>query len=65
MSQLGIMLRKTMQKSLICFLFGSHDDSSGPVPSTSSELVDDRLSTQEGKQALPVPVKGPDLTRHQ
>ena len=32
----------------LCFC--SHDDSSKPAPSTSSELVDNRLPTQEGKQ---------------
>ena len=38
-----------MQKTLTSFSH-SHDDSSEPVPSTSSESVDNRLSTQEGKQ---------------
>ena len=49
--QLGIMLQKTMPKTLPCF-FSLHscDDSSEPVPSTISEPVDNRLLTQKGKQ---------------
>ena len=48
-----IMLWKTMQKNQIFFFFRSHDiDSSKPFPSssTSSEHVDNRPPTQEGKQ---------------
>ena len=33
------------------FCFHCRDDSSEPAPSTSSELVDNRVPTQEGKQA--------------
>ena len=41
-----------MQKNQIFFFFRSHDtDSSKPFPSTSSEHVDNRPPTQEGKQA--------------
>ena len=55
---------KTMQKSLICFLFGSHDDSSEPVPSTSSEQVNNRPPTRVNESArnLPVPAKGQELS---
>ena len=43
--------QKTMQKTLTFFLFfHTRDDSSEPVPSSSSELVDNRLPPQEGKK---------------
>ena len=61
----SIMLWKITQKIMIC-AFCSHD-SSKPAPSTSSELVDDRLPTQEGKQTSQksvVPVNCWDVTRH-
>ena len=38
-------VKKIMQKTLTFY-----NDSSEPVPSTSSELVDNRLPAQEGKQ---------------
>ena len=47
--QLSIMLQKTMQKTCELFFYG-RDGSSEIVPSTSSEPVDIRLPTQEGKQ---------------
>ena len=47
--QLGTVSQNTVQKSLTSFSH-SHDDRFEPVPSTSSESVDNRLSTQEGKQ---------------
>ena len=58
-------LCKRLQKT---DLFGcSHDSSSELVLPTSSEPVDNRPPTQEGKPAwnLPVSVKDQDLTRHQ
>ena len=38
------------QHLFLFFCFRSRDDSSNPVPSTSSELVDNGSPTQEGKQ---------------
>ena len=52
-SYFSIMLRKTMQKTDFLFSFllpHSHDDSFEPVPFASSEPVDNRLPTEEGKQ---------------
>ena len=49
-----------IKKTQTFFFFYSGDGSSKPVPSSSSETVDNRLSTQEGKQTirnLPVPAK--------
>ena len=48
-TQLSIMLWKTMQKILSCF-FGSCGDNSKPVLSTGSEPVDNRPPTKEDKQ---------------
>ena len=50
-SQLNNHARKNHAKNLTNnFCFCSYDDSSKPVPSTNSELVDNRLPTQESKQ---------------
>ena len=44
------MEQKTTQKSLTLFAFHGHKNGFKPVPSSSSELADLRLPTQEGKQ---------------
>ena len=55
-SQHSIMLQKTPQKTqrwpeiVYKFIYFSCDDRSKPVPSTSSELVDNRLPIRDGKQ---------------
>ena len=48
----------------LTFFFCSHDDSSEPVPSTSSEQVNNRPPTQVNESArnLPVPAKGQELS---
>ena len=48
-SQLSILLWKTVQKMLTSFYY-SHDDSSEPYISTGSETVDFRPPNQVGKQ---------------
>ena len=64
-SQLCIMSGNRKQKTDL--FFHSHDGRYEPVASISSEWIDIRPATQEGKQTsrnLPIPTKGQNLTRH-
>ena len=52
----------TVQKTQTCFAH-SHDDISKAVPSTSSELVDNRPPTREGRQIRQEPVRTSESLR--
>jgi len=49
-AQHNVKLKDNTENSDFLFFLVGMIDSAEPVPSTSFELVDNRLSTQEGKQ---------------